>query len=137
MCGFTYTLIVILRTAIPGRSNKVWKWMCFFSFQGRTEAGTQNCHSLYRKGTGQKLLCRRLYDHIAAAHGRFNRMRQVAPMCPAPSKTCIFGSTRLSIPNGISISSAVLHGSLQKVSINGPPLFPSNCPLARGISTPM
>jgi len=43
---------------------------------------------------------------IAVAHGRFNRIRQVAPMCTS-SNTWFPGPTRLSIPNCISIDSAV------------------------------
>jgi len=39
---------------------------------------------------------------IAAARGRFNRFRQVAPIC-AP---CFYGCNRVHIPNGISIGSA-------------------------------
>jgi len=40
---------------------------------------------------------------IAAAHGRFNRIRQVAPMCTPSS----LEPTQVHTPNGISISSAV------------------------------
>jgi len=47
---------------------------------------------------------------IAAAHGRFSRMRQMAPMC-TPSNTCFLGPTQVHIPNGISTGSAVLQGS--------------------------
>ena len=43
---------------------------------------------------------------IAAAHGRFNRIRQVAPMCTPSS----LEPTQVHTPNGISISSAVFAG---------------------------
>ena len=47
---------------------------------------------------------------IAATHGRFNRIRQVAPMC-TPSNTWFLGPTRVHNPNDISIGSAVFAGS--------------------------
>jgi len=40
---------------------------------------------------------------IATAHGRFNRIRQVASM--STSNTCFTGHTTHSIPNNISIGS--------------------------------
>ena len=43
---------------------------------------------------------------IAAAHGRLDHVRQVAPMC-TPSNTCFLGATGVHIPNGISIGSAI------------------------------
>jgi len=43
---------------------------------------------------------------IADAHGRFNGIRQVAPLCTPPN-TCFLGPTRVQMPNGISIGSAV------------------------------
>jgi len=43
---------------------------------------------------------------IAAAHGRFSGIHQVATVC-IPSNTCFLGPTRVQIPNGISIGSAV------------------------------
>jgi len=42
---------------------------------------------------------------IAAAHGRFNRIRQVAPMCTLCA--CFLRPTRVHIANNISIGSAV------------------------------
>jgi len=48
-------------------------------------------------------------DHIADAHGRFNRIRQVMPMC-TPSNTCFLGPTGVHTPNGISIGSDVFAG---------------------------
>jgi len=45
---------------------------------------------------------------IAAAHGWFNRIRQVAPMCQF---TLLRGPTRFHNPNDISIGSAVFAGS--------------------------
>jgi len=44
--------------------------------------------------------------HFDAAHARFNRIRQVAPTC-TQSNMCLLGPTRVHIPNGISIGSAV------------------------------
>jgi len=44
---------------------------------------------------------------ITPAHGRLNRIRQVAQICTSPSNTCFLGPTRVHIPNGISIGSAV------------------------------
>jgi len=46
---------------------------------------------------------------IAAEHGRFSRIRQVAQMC-TPSNTCFLGPTRVHNPNCISIGSAVFAG---------------------------
>jgi len=56
--------------------------------------------------TGQSNLTQ---SRIAAAHGRSNRIRQVALMC-TPSNTWLLGPTRVHIPNGISIGSAVFAG---------------------------
>ena len=53
--------------------------------------------------SGQSNLTR---GHIAAAHGQFSGIRQVAPVCTPPNR-CFFGPTQVQIPNGISISSAV------------------------------
>ena len=52
---------------------------------------------------------------IAAAHGRFSRIRQDAPMC-TPSNTCLLPSTQVHIPNGISIGSAVFAGLVSRES---------------------
>jgi len=46
---------------------------------------------------------------ITAAHGWFNRIRQVAPMC-IPSNTCFLGPTQVQNLNGISIGSALFVG---------------------------
>jgi len=43
---------------------------------------------------------------IAAAHGRFNGIRQVAPVCTL-SNTCFHGPTRVQILNSVLISSAI------------------------------
>jgi len=43
---------------------------------------------------------------IAAAHRRFNGIRQVAQLCTPPN-TCFIGPTRFQTPNTISIGSAV------------------------------
>ena len=43
---------------------------------------------------------------IAAAHGRFNGIRQLAPVCTPPN-ACFPGPTWVLNPNGISIGSAV------------------------------
>jgi len=56
-----------------------------------------------QKTSGQSNLTKR---RIAAAHVRFNRIRQVAPMC-TPSNMCFLVPTRVHTPNGISIGSAV------------------------------
>jgi len=44
---------------------------------------------------------------IAAAHGRFDCIRQVAPMCTRPSNTRFLGPTRFHTANGIAIGSAL------------------------------
>ena len=46
---------------------------------------------------------------VAAAHGRFNRILQMAPMC-TPSNTCFLVYTRVHIPNDIAIGSQVYAG---------------------------
>jgi len=43
---------------------------------------------------------------IAAAHGRFNGIRQVVPLCTPPN-SCFLRPTRVQIRNGIWIGSAV------------------------------
>ena len=43
---------------------------------------------------------------IATAHGRFNGIHHVAPLCTVPN-TCFLGAAQIQIPNGISIGSAV------------------------------
>ena len=42
----------------------------------------------------------------ATEHGRFNRIRRVAPMCTT-CKRCFLGTSRFQNPNGISIGSAI------------------------------
>ena len=49
-------------------------------------------------------------EHVDVAHRQFSRICQVAPMC-TPSNTWFRGLTRLSISNGMSISSVILQGS--------------------------
>ena len=46
---------------------------------------------------------------IATAHGRFIGIRQMAPVCTPPNARFL-GPTRLHIPNGISIASAISTG---------------------------
>jgi len=54
-----------------------------------------------------------------------------------PSNTWFLGSTRLSVPNGISVRSAYLHSSRQTVPIlYSEHLFSLNCPSHRGIWAP-
>jgi len=48
-------------------------------------------------------------DRVAAAHGRFIGIRQVAPVCTPPN-TCFPEPTRVHNPNGISIGRAVFAG---------------------------
>jgi len=48
---------------------------------------------------------------IAAAHGRFSWICQVAPVLTSPN-TCFLESTHVQIPKGISIGSAAFGGSL-------------------------
>jgi len=49
------------------------------------------------------------WNRITAAHGRFSRIRQVAPMS-TPSHTCFLVPAGVHIPNGISIGSADFAG---------------------------
>jgi len=67
---------------------------------------------------------------IAAVHGRFNSIRQVAPMC-TPSNTCFHGPPE-PIPQMASQSvQRLLNSSRQGVPIlyNGLPLPPSKLPI--------
>ena len=64
--------------------------------------------SQYYKTSGQSNLTR---GRIAAAHGRFSGIRQVALEC-IPANTWFLGPTGVQIPNGISIGSAVFERSL-------------------------
>ena len=61
----------------------------------------------------------------------FARLCQCAP----PYNTCVNAPIRVPTPNGISIGSAVLHISRQRVPIlySGLSLSPQNCPFALGI----
>ena len=56
-----------------------------------------------------------------------------------PSNTWIPGLTRLSVPNGISIGSAVFAQMTAECPYlyNGTPLTPQNCPFPWGMWTPM
>ena len=54
-----------------------------------------------------KVICQK--GRIAAAHGRFNRIRQVATIF-TQCNTCFLGPTRVHSPNGIEIRSAVFAG---------------------------
>ena len=55
---------------------------------------------------------------IAAAHGWFSGIQQVATVhTPHNRSTRFLGATRVVMPNGISIGSAILHGSWQNVPI--------------------
>ena len=67
---------------------------------------------------------------IAAAHGRFNGIRQVAQVCTPPN-TCLIGPPGFQIPNAISIGSAVfaqLTAYSQCLLHNGHPISVQNCP---------
>ena len=61
---------------------------------------------------------------IAATHGRFHGVHQVALVC-TPSNTCFLGPTGVQIPNGISIGSAVFCIAHHRVSL----YFTSGLPL--------
>ena len=60
------------------------------------------------RGHGQSNLTK---GRTAAAHGLFNGIRQVAPMC-TPCNTCFLGPTRVHNPDDISIGSAVFLAKL-------------------------
>ena len=64
---------------------------------------------------------------IAPAHGRFNRIRQVALMC-TPSTTCFLGCTQVQI----SIGSCTAYGRHSLHLTMNSPLSPQNCPLQGG-----
>ena len=76
-------------------------------------------------------------DRIAAAHGRLNRIRQVAPLY-TPSSICFFGPTRVRTPNGTSVGSAVF----AQLTAQGPyslqwaAPFPSKLPIRMGALHP-
>jgi len=75
-----------------------------------------------------------------AAHGRFNRIRQVAPMCTShPIRDDSFDPPESRSQTASRSVQPFLHNSRQKVPIlyNGQPLLPQNCPFARGIWTPI
>jgi len=72
---------------------------------------------------------------IAATHWRFNRIRQVAPMC-----TCFLGPIWVHVPNGISIGSAVFAWrTTENPFTTGRPSPPQNCSFNshKGIWTPI
>ena len=71
---------------------------------------------------------------VAAAHGRFDGIRQVAPVC-TPSNTCILGPTRVQIANGITIGSGVFAQLMAKrpYTLQWAALLPlQNCPFLWG-----
>jgi len=61
---------------------------------------------------------------IAAAHGRYNGIRQVAPLC-TPFKTCFLKSTRVHNPNGILIGSAIFAQFMAECRRASPKFAPS------------
>jgi len=100
------------------------------------------CHRLFtanttatdtRIRTQQAVTVIRQKDRIVAAHGRFSRIRQVAPMF-TPFNTCFLRPTRFHTLNGISIGSVVF----AQLTAEGPYTFqravpfPSQNALARG-----
>jgi len=73
---------------------------------------------------------------IAAAHGRFSHICQVAPMC-TPSNTCFLQCTTQTASQSTQL---FLHSSQQTVPIlhNGPPLLAlKSAPLQGGTGTPI
>jgi len=60
---------------------------------------------------------------IAAAHGRFSRIRKVVPMC-TPFNTCFLGPTRVQTQTASRYVQQFLHSSRQTVPVlyNGPSL---------------
>ena len=59
---------------------------------------------------------------IAAAHGRFSGIRQVAPVCTR-ANTCFLGPTQVQVSNDISISSVVHLNTVSPYFTTGRP-FP-------------
>jgi len=64
-------------------------------------------------------------DHIAAEHGSFNRIRQVAPISTFIRYTVPWAHASL-CPNGISIGSAVFAG-LTRVTSTHRPRYITTC----------
>ena len=68
---------------------------------------------------------------IAAAHGGFSDISQVAPVCTPPNACFLIGLTRVQILNGITNGSAVLAQLTAECPIgllyNGLPLPPQYC----------
>jgi len=75
-------------------------------------------------------------SHIAAAHGSFSGIRQVAPVC-TPPKTCFLQPSQLHNPNGISIGSTFFHSLWQSVRAlyHDRHFPPENSPFSWGIWT--
>jgi len=71
---------------------------------------------------------------IAAEHGRFTRIRQVAPM-RTRIQYMVPWTTRLNIPNSISIGTAVFaqHTAESPYALQWAACFPSKLPLRVGI----
>ena len=74
---------------------------------------------------------------IAAAHRRFNGIRQVAPVCTSPN-ACFLGPARVQIPNGISIGSPFLHSSRaeSRYTLQWAPFSPLKIALPKGDLNP-
>ena len=85
------------------------------------------CSLIITSGQSNLTTCR-----IAAAHGRFSDIRQLAPLCTSLN-TCILGPTQVHNQNSISISSAIF-AQIMTVSLGMPMhvLSTTNCPLAWG-----
>jgi len=72
-------------------------------------------------------------DRIAAAHGLFSGIRQMAPVCTPPN-IFILGPTPVQIPTGISIGSDVIaHLTAERpYTLQRAALSPRTCPFTLG-----
>ena len=77
--------------------------------------------------------------HRRAAYGRFNGIRQVAPL-RTPPNTCFLGPSQVHSPNSISIGSAVFctsRGTECPYTLQWSAPFPTqNCPFLCGVWAP-
>jgi len=88
-------------------SAMLWNlWRQAFSARTGQPYMSQQNTSWEMKTSGQSNLT---ISRIAAAHGWFSGIRQVAPVSTLPN-TCFIRPTWVHIPNGISIGSAVFTG---------------------------
>jgi len=103
-------LLVPAHLGSPGQ--RAVKWLLLL-FLGPSESTTQTVNQLVQPFLHSSWQCRRVCTGMSFPLMIANSHENICTPCNA----WFLGSTRLSIPNSISIASAILHRSRQKVPI--------------------